>query len=402
MQPPNAEKMSRRPRSGIHALLVGVSAYPHLPGGGKEIARNSFGLGQLNSPALSAYRFYEWLVEMDKAERLPLPLASTRVLISPSQGEKDLIPPNLAVHGATLAELQDAAREWRQEAQRGRDGMTLFYFAGHGMQLNKWDSTLLLRDFGDGRGGTFSKTVTVGNIYYGMGPDDNQPEMARTQLYLIDACRLYPPGTSVPADGDHPSTVFPPALPGRDDRKAPIFYSTVSGAKAAGVDLEPTVFTQALLRCLKGAGAELSSNADWTEQWRVSSHSLAKAMGEVMADLQQRMQLRTLQECRVDGYAADIVLCRLDAAPEIEVAVYVLPDEAREHTKVVLQTENGSDCALTLVDHPLAHLRAALPPGSYRLAATIGPPSLSPYRDFPTREVEVRPPLVRREVRMFP
>ena len=46
---------------GTHALVVGVSSYPHLEGGTGERARVSFGMSQLSSAAASALTIAEYL-----------------------------------------------------------------------------------------------------------------------------------------------------------------------------------------------------------------------------------------------------------------------------------------------------------------------------------------------------
>jgi hypothetical protein len=399
---PNVETARPVADAPIHALLVGVSHYRHLPGGGGTDAPETFNLEQLESPALSAYRIYEWLVAMDRAGRLPGRLASVRLLLSPSPRERPEIPAPLLGRGATLDELQTAATEWRNDLRNCRHGMALCFFAGHGMQLSEWDSALLLEDFGDGKGGNFHKAVSVSNLYYGMAPGPKQPDIAQAQLYFVDACRVYPDGTAGPTDRDPPSTVFAPVKPGLDDRRAPLFYSAVPGAKAGAIDLEPTIFTQALLRCLAGAGAEFKQEPDWTERWRVSSHSLAKAVAEVMQDVQAQRNLRHRQECRVSGNAADVELCTFDEPPQIEVRLHVEPDDARPHARVLLERVPAGACVLDPVDDPVPHLCARVAPGRYRLGATIGPPPLPPYQDFAAREFDVVPPLVRRNLRMTP
>src|SRR5271166_2447434 len=71
--------------AAMHAFIVGVSAYPELPPGGQPQTEHSHGLEQLSSTALAAYRVYEWLV--DPGTKLPVPLATVRLLLCPSAEE---------------------------------------------------------------------------------------------------------------------------------------------------------------------------------------------------------------------------------------------------------------------------------------------------------------------------
>jgi hypothetical protein len=67
---------------GVHALIVGVSSYRHLPGGGGVQAAETYGLTQLSAAASTATAVYEWLAT--QSANLRVPLASCRLLLSPS------------------------------------------------------------------------------------------------------------------------------------------------------------------------------------------------------------------------------------------------------------------------------------------------------------------------------
>src|SRR4051794_1449431 len=77
-------------RPGLHALIAGASFYRHLPGGGGAPAEKTYGLKQLSSTALTAYRVYQWILQ--RKDQLPVPLATVRLLLSPSQAELDAEP----------------------------------------------------------------------------------------------------------------------------------------------------------------------------------------------------------------------------------------------------------------------------------------------------------------------
>ena len=124
---------------GMHALVVGVSAYPHLAGGADPVA-DPWGMGQLTSTASSAHMIFEWL----KAAQLSVPLATCRLLLSPSPGEAAL---SGVAEPATVDNLLREADAWRRDASTNRDNATLFYFAGHGIQRTKEDAVLCLQDF---------------------------------------------------------------------------------------------------------------------------------------------------------------------------------------------------------------------------------------------------------------
>ena len=84
----------------LHAFIVGVSAYRFLPRRDNQDTYDpqvTMGLRQLSSTALSAYHVFCWLQEHQNT--LPVPLATVRLLLSPSNEEKVARP-----------ELNDLAR----------------------------------------------------------------------------------------------------------------------------------------------------------------------------------------------------------------------------------------------------------------------------------------------------
>ena len=102
----------------IHALLIGVSDYPDLNEHEDDPAPDKhLGLRKLRSPALTVYRIHEWLER--RRPFLPLPLASLRVLVSPSESELKVAPalsqwPERADLDNTVAAVED----WREKLAR--------------------------------------------------------------------------------------------------------------------------------------------------------------------------------------------------------------------------------------------------------------------------------------------
>src|SRR5882672_7155518 len=182
---------------GLHALIVGVSHYNHLPGGNAEIGTETYGLNQLTAAATSAYKVYEWLKA--RGEHLVAPLATVRLLLSPSNDETNLL--GLA-DPSTWANFAEEASRWQEDASANDDDATFFYFAGHGIIRNKHDSVLLCEDFARPRRGPLPNVVELDNLFYGMAPPAppekqraHKPlykQRARKQFYFIDACREFP------------------------------------------------------------------------------------------------------------------------------------------------------------------------------------------------------------------
>jgi hypothetical protein len=256
---------------GLHVFLVGVSAYPHLPAPGSGSTAQSYGMNQISAAARTAYQMYEWLLANQAG--LPLPLATVWLLLSPSALEITNEP---ALNGLALRpdllNFVQSANAWRDAASTHRDGMSLFYFAGHGVQRTKDDAVLLLDDFGHLPVGMnpLQTSVDVRTLFYGMAPSAAFPQMARTQIYFVDACRNHPNQFN---QFEKLSTTefFTIAVSGRDDRIAPIFYAAVPDSKGYAVPGQHTVFSRQLLDCLQG-GAGDAGEDDLYWQTDLASH----------------------------------------------------------------------------------------------------------------------------------
>jgi hypothetical protein len=112
-------------RPGLHALIVGVSRYPHLAGPHDLPTERSFGMCSLTSAASSAFTLFGWLKQRAQP---PVPLASIRLMIAPSEEELAQTP-ELGEH-ASACSFDDFIKEvweWRKQAGTSENGMTLFY-----------------------------------------------------------------------------------------------------------------------------------------------------------------------------------------------------------------------------------------------------------------------------------
>lgn len=391
------ERMRLGDNPGFHALIVGVSAYPHLPGGTGPQASDSFGMQQLSCAALSAFRLYEWL--LSKKDKLSQPLATCRLLLSPSRAELDASPElktfldNHRLDGCSLESIQSALKDWRKDNESNEQNVALFYFVGHGVQRSKGDSVLLLEDFGDGRGGTLAKSVNVHNIYYGMSVSGTRPQIAQTQFYFIDACRVLPSAFK-DFEKMETGTAWDTDLPGRDLRSAPIFYASVPGNVAYAMQGQPTIFNQALLACLKGGAARPPDQETGQERWTVTHHSISDKLDDLF------QTLNPSQKWRADGFGPDAVIVFLDGPPLVDVSVEVIPSDAASF--VELQVVDSSNHFIwRICPVPRNPYTGNLPAGYYLVGAEIEPPRAG-YQTSARQIWDVKPPSSRRSVKVIP
>lgn len=356
---------------GFHALIVGVSEYPYVEGG-IHAQPETYGLGQLTTGASSALAMYEWL---DGARnQLVQPLASCRLLLSPSPAESARIPSSILAKAsrATRDNFAKAAHEWRAEASNNQAGCTLFYFAGHGMQRGGLDSVLLLEDFNRPPGAVLHNAVDVNTIFEGMSP--SQPAcdaIAATQLYFIDACRVEPEQFRNMARVNV-TPLWDLAREVRvDNRSAPIFYAALPAGTASAIPGGQSIFSLALLQALR-RGAICDGNADPKMRWPVTIYALNQAL---------RAELDNLAEAHggqfpffPTGIFKDAQIQFLPTAPTFDVTMEVLPDGTCDNASLVVDGDFRRDIVRTgrpIRPHPVG---ATLPMGHYTITVSVCPP----------------------------
>lgn len=300
-------RKERGDNPGLHVVIAGVSSYSHGKGGRGTPARIDLGIEQLSSAATSAYLLCRWL--LDHQDRLSVPLATLRVLLSPVADEI-VRTPALADFGdrCTLQNFLRAAGEWRDDAAKHSGSSTLFYFAGHGAQRTKGDSVLLFEDFGDGVGGPLRNAVDMENVFFGMAPSRDRKRIARTQLYFVDACRVRP-AVFRNYQFMHTTAVFDIDELERDDRKAPIFFAATSGSLAYAVPGQQTTFSRVLLDCLN-ADAVHTDPSVGDGRTLISIHSLDRGL---QAGIEvSNKKTGADQEYALEGIAKDAVVFAWD------------------------------------------------------------------------------------------
>jgi hypothetical protein len=298
---------------GTHALLCGVSAYPHLLGGSGEPTPFSFGLTQLSTPVRTSRAIHAWLV--DHADQLAAPLATVRLLLAPDPDEPPATP---VIEPPTLDKVLREAAAWRADASAHRDGIALLYLSGHGFIVSRADQVVLLHDYGDGIGSILRNSITVGSIFQGMAPTGRMAAMARTQLFFVDTGQTFqtlPPELGAAA----PTQVFDlPPDPGTD--RVAITFSPAPGTVAYGRLGGTSIFGAALLDCLDGLGAEQLAG-----EWAVTALGLVQALPEaVRRQLADFAVSGVTQDVSAGGLIAQAAIVRLPGPPEAELSIEVL------------------------------------------------------------------------------
>ena len=325
---------------GLHALLIGVSAYSSLKGGPSQPQNQpnltlSRSLGQLIGPAQSAYNVAQFC--QARAAKLSKPLRTLRLLASPSPEEQADNPDLGQFEPATAANVTKALQAWRKDACRSDEEVTLFYFAGHGLQLSAPNTLLLFADFLGGNA-MLDHAMEVNTIYNGMEVSKYVQTIARTQFYFIDSCRV---GSDVFSQIEIKGTCTPwdvyitgPII--RD--AAPIFYATGPGEPAKTLATERTTkFAKRLLRCLKGDGAERVGNGAWAVTIESLIHALKK-----LSDAENQAAGATIDDADISGWRNGFtVIHMLDEAPKVPCTLTFVPPEVQKGLALVLDNRRS-------------------------------------------------------------
>jgi hypothetical protein len=387
----------------VHALIAGVSLYRHLPGGGGKLAKEDWQMQQLTSTALTAYKIYHWLVEHRK--QLPVELATVRLLLSPSAKERPEIergmqeiselmksePQVKLSETPSACSRKDFAREalyWSEDAKSENRNITFFYFAGHGIQRKNDDPILLLEDFGDPEEGMLAKTFAFDKFYAGMVPSKNQQQqMARTQLYFIDACRVIPQPVEQ-IEYQEVSGILSNSSGGLDNRSSLICYGTVSNALAYAAGKQ-TLFSEALVECLEGLGGDTTGEEDehGNAKWHVSIDKLYAAI-EAKGEIIRNLGLD--QEFYPTRRGKNNTVVKLEKPPEVDCRLFVQPDQALQFVTVDVTNFRNKPVWINLSPvNPHPYL-GRLPAGLYNVIAKITDPPKPPYNDS-KESFEVKP-----------
>jgi caspase domain-containing protein len=349
----------------IHALIAGVSKYTYLPGGGGDPTTEFyFNLPQLDSTARTANLICEWLEKADADGRLPLPLGTIRLLLSPSDAEADLPK----VTECTWPNFSKEAKEWRADAGRNDRNLTFFYFTGHGIEVPPQRSILLMQDYGKPDGATLDATVDTAHIFLGMAPPPvaTLKQMARTQFYFIDACRT--PADVPDLDFDSVRKIWTIATPGVDDRAKPTYFGAPPGAAANALPGKQTLFSEALLDCLNGMGAAGPEGDD--PRWRVNSLSLTEGMTLAIQRVNEKYKDQNAQQSFAPESSSKATLVYFSKPPEIEVEMKIDPMAALNLFRFVISDDEDQlvENVEPIDPHPFVR---KLPAGQYVFRAQL-------------------------------
>jgi hypothetical protein len=355
---------------GLHALIVGVSRYLHLPGPTQQ----TFGFGQLETSARTAFQIYQWLI--GNQDQLPVPLASIRMMLAPSDKELEALPnlknfvkQNPEVDGCRRSNFDQQAMNWQADAGTHKENHTWLFFSGHGLLQEARGGMCLMEDFAKPGRQPLTNAITIENIFLGMAPSKVFPNMALSQLYFWDCCRM----TNIELDNyvyEIPGGVFLREKALRspsDNRKASVFLSTLAGDSAIALPNDETVFGKALLECLNRF-AIVPTNNSQKLPGQVTSHSLIDNLEIIAKKHAKKWGLD--QTVTLEGVANNFTIVFRDKIPDVDLTIEVYPFIENKYTEIKLERYiNGKFYAFwnsIILPNPLIH---TIPSEIYRVKA---------------------------------
>jgi hypothetical protein len=356
------------PSPGLHVLIIGVSAYKHLPGGSgaPATAPGLDGLTQLPSSARTASDLANLLLK-EKDSFTPK-LQTVRLLHSPSPTETGLAPAT----DATYSEIKQALNEWRDDARLHRDNVTLFFFSGHGVGGTLDDSIMLPSDFADPAQQNISTNILLySDLVAGMRPLSIVKTIAKQQIYFVDACRNRVKGLQAQElalaptvwNGDPPDEML------IDDRSLAELFATINGMRAfAGRAGELTLFGQAVLDCVQGAATQQTVDQGQLA-WQIGTTDITARLPELMSERNQK--LHTTQSFRT-GQAQPIPLIKFPQRPTASAHIVVDPATSLTGFGITLRDNlppNSEKKVQPIEPHPHD---LDLPMGLYQLSTSTG------------------------------
>ena len=244
--------------SGVHVLVIGVSAYRHLPGGPEPNEKGKRSqLKQLNGPAKSASNFAAWMLNKHHHSSLNTNgLKSLRVLLSPADGE-DINPDIQALIAASghpseadSITVSATIAAFQSDCADDRDSMAVVYVCGHGVQIIEDGAKMLLSDYASpNKASLLDASLDLNKFYAGLYGH----KYPQTQYWFYDCCGQKPAEAKyfeslkggIGLDKDSGGFV----------EVAPIFMSASEDTLALGKVNENSFFCQSVLWALDQFGA---------------------------------------------------------------------------------------------------------------------------------------------------
>jgi len=300
---------SKGSEPGIHALVVGVSAYDPLlsPSG---VNRGVF--QSIPGAAAGAAGFANWLIK-DFHHPGKLPVRTVRVLLSPTEPEEESILPLRSWAQVSEGILKSELKAWRDDCNRNSENVAVLYASGHGAAITASAAHVFLPEVNTS-GDRYGSSLNLAVVQEAMAGC-----AAASNIYVIDTCasrekQLHvPPGKGIGLDID-------PEL-GEPRERVLVISSARFGMKAWTLgDSRNTVFSAALLSLLQRSGEWLRNTGTFAVTAERLKEDFPGEMGRLLGP-----QKAARQKLRFSGQHEARGLHCPDPLPKFSVSFMLSP-----------------------------------------------------------------------------
>lgn len=350
-----------------HVLVIGVGKYPHLLRG-EAPCQNPDGMGQLSSPPISAREIAKWFITEYGDQGRPL---GSLALLTSEREERPFVNPasgaSFALDEANAANAEEAIRQWKARSDTHAANRLFFYFCGHGVSQGN-DLALLMADFGADEENPLQGAIDFRRLMGGL-----KRCRATEQVFFLDACRSNSDVLIGNSDG-YAGRV--PLLPGRRAGDLPRqlavpYYATLAGERAYARPNTVSLFTEALLKSLRGAAGDNSADE---QVWCVPTSRLQEAVDHFMKQPVFAGEMAGVQ-VPVTGELPVFNIHYLTGTPQVPVYVTCEPPADNQVAEFVCLQEGTEKARRTLnqidPEKPLLEWFLHLPYGEYEFRAEI-------------------------------
>lgn len=293
----------KRSEPGIHALVIGVSAYDPPPSSG--VKRSFF--KSIAGAAAGAASFANWLIN-DFHHPGNLPVRTVRALLSPTEPvEKSALPLSswAQVSAGTLTSELNA---WRNDCDLNAENVAVLYASGHGAAITASAVHVFLPEVnrsGDRYGSSLNLAV-VQDAMAGCA--------AASNIYVVDACASREKRLHVPSGKGIGLDIDPER--GEPRERMLVISSTRFGMKSWTLgDSQNTVFSAALLPLLQTSGEWLRNTGTFAVTAERLKEDFPGEMGRLLGQ-----QKATRQRPRFFGQHEARGLHCPDPLPEFSIS----------------------------------------------------------------------------------
>jgi hypothetical protein len=269
---------NRQPNEpGVHVVLIGVGQFADAQGASLlEDDTPRGGFANLETPLHSVEAFAKWLeLELNVADT---PLHTIRALGSSANRSSPL-----GLLAPTFDNIANDVGDWADDVNTHEDNLAIFYFCGHGLRIGDMQF-LLAEDFGSNHRAPFENAIEPEELANSM-----RKMKGRRQLFLIDACSTEVRFSERYKNVRTRTIVQEAQNENLAKSEQCLIRASKFGTRAFGFPNGPSLFMDAFLRAMKGAGAVSTQR----RQWVIKTDML-------------RMALSWLIQLRPEGFGQEV------------------------------------------------------------------------------------------------